>query len=149
MKAKSRFTAVNAASSHPVNIQLSSDCVAMWRILMKLLTRLSPVRDYSNRMRLTMAHVRWAAIIAGSALLTFVAMRAADGLVGHRSPFTPGVVSVIFCAVGILLLRRYGPSGPVDPHHRRTWLLPSVAASGALAALALIAAMWLNVHVRI
>ena len=112
----------------------------MWRILVKLLTRLQRARDYSNRMRLTMAHVRWAVIIAAWALLAFVAMRAADGLIG---PFTPGVVSAIFCAVGILLLRRYGPAGPVDPRRRRIWLLSSVAAGGALSVLGLIAAMWM------
>ena len=100
---------------------------------------------YSGRMRLTATHMRWTAIIAGWGLLVFAAMRAADGLIGHSSPFTPGVVSAIFCAVGILLLRRYGPrpTAPVDPRRQRILLVSGVGAAGALAVVGLIAAAWI------
>ena len=102
-------------------------------------------RRYSHRMRLTATHMRWTAIITGWGLLAFAAMRAADGLIGHSSPFTPGVVSAIFCAVGILLLRRYGPrpTAPVDPRRQRILLMSGVGAAGALAVVGLIAAAWM------
>jgi|ERR1700738_479438 hypothetical protein len=91
-------------------------------------------------MRLTMTHVRWAAIIAGWGLLAFAAMRAADQLIGHTSPFTPGIVSAIFSAGWIFLCWRYGPRGPVDPRRQRIWLLSGIAAGAALAVVGLIAA---------
>jgi hypothetical protein len=93
-------------------------------------------------MRLTVAHLRVAGTIAGTGLFAFAAILMANYLIGHASPFMPGVISAIVMAAGIFLLRRYGTRGPVDPHRRKGWLFSGLAAAGALAAVAFAAALW-------
>jgi hypothetical protein len=96
-------------------------------------------------MRLTVRHLLWAAALAGLGLSAFAAMRVADHLIGHASSSTPGIVSAIFMAVWIFLVRQYGPRGPVDPRRQRIWLLSSLAAAaGAMPVFWLIAAGWIR-----
>ena len=94
-------------------------------------------------MRLTLTHLREAALIAAVSLFAFAAIVVADHQVGRDSPFTPGIVSLILVGLWIFLLRRYGPRGPVDPLLQRRWVLSSMAASGVLAVFGLIAAVWM------
>jgi hypothetical protein len=95
-------------------------------------------------MRLTAVHLRWAAILIAWGLLAFAAMLAADRLLGLTSPFTPAAVSAVFSAAAILLLRRYGPRGPVEPRRQRFWLLSGLGASGLLMIGGLIVAAWMQ-----
>jgi hypothetical protein len=96
-------------------------------------------------MRLTVAHLREAAIIGCVGLIAFAAMRMAY-LSGNDSPFMPGATSLILVALWIFLLRRYGPrpQGPVDPRRQQIWFLSSLAASGALAVFGLLAFLWIR-----
>jgi hypothetical protein len=90
-----------------------------------------------------MAHLRAAAAIAAIGLIAFIAMRLADHLIGHDRPFTPGIISAIFIALVIVLLRRYGPRGPVDPRRQRIWILSALAASGVVTVCGLMAGVWI------
>jgi hypothetical protein len=96
-------------------------------------------------MRLTVAHLREAAIIGCVGLIAFAAMRMAY-LSGNDSPFMPGAVSLFLVALWIFLLRRYGPrpQRPVDPRRQQIWFLSSLAASGALAVFGMIAFLWIR-----
>jgi drug/metabolite transporter (DMT)-like permease len=94
-------------------------------------------------MRPTVAHLREAAIVGGLGLTAFAVMHATY-LIGYDSPFMPGAISLIFVALWIFLLRRYGPQGPVDPHRQHIWFLSGLAACGALAVLGLVAALWIG-----
>src|ERR1700674_5500532 len=96
-------------------------------------------------MRLTVAHLREAAIIGGTSLTALAAM-SATYLIAHDRLFVPGAISLIFGALVIFLIRRYEPrpQRPVDPRHRRIWFLSSLAAGGALAVSGLIAAVWIR-----
>jgi hypothetical protein len=98
-------------------------------------------------MRLTVAHLRIAAIIGGVGLMAFAAMQGMY-LIGYDSPFMPGVVSLLFTAAWIFLLRRYGPrpQQPIDPRRQRVWFLSSLAAAGALAVIGMAAALWMGAH---
>jgi hypothetical protein len=96
-------------------------------------------------MRLTMAHLREAAIIGGAGLMAFAVMYLTY-LIGHDQFFMPGAISVIFMALWIFLQRRYEPRPrhPVDPRRRLVWFVSSIAAGGALAVFGLIAALWMG-----
>src|ERR1700716_369104 len=95
-------------------------------------------------MRPTVAHLREAAMVGGGGLTAFAVMHVTY-LLGYDSPFMPGAISLIFVALWILLLKRYGPRPqlPVDPRRQRVWFLSSLAASGALAVFGMIAALWI------
>ena len=97
-------------------------------------------------MRRTAVYLLEAAVIAGVGLAAFTAMRAADRLIGHDSPFMPTTISAIFVGLWIFLLRRYvrRRHHPVDLRRQKLWLLSSTAASGALAVLGLITAAWIG-----
>jgi hypothetical protein len=88
--------------------------------------------------------MRAAAMICGVGLVAFAAMWVADRTIGHTTPFMPGLVSAVVMAVWILLVRRYGPRGPVDPRRQRKWLVSGLAAAGALAALGFGAVFWMG-----
>jgi hypothetical protein len=94
-------------------------------------------------MRVTAAHVRQTALTVGLGLLAFAAMRAADQVIGHASPFTPGLVSLIVMALWILLLRRYGPHDALDPRRRQKWFFSTIAAGTALALLGVAVTTWI------
>ena len=96
-------------------------------------------------MRLTVAHLREAAIIGCVGLIAFAAIRVAY-LSGNDSPFMPGVISLFLVALWIFLLRRYGPrpQRPVDPRRQQILFLFSLAASGALAVFGLLAFLWIR-----
>jgi len=104
------------------------------------------IEEYSSSMRLTVAHLREALMVAGVGLIAFAAIRGADRLLGHGNPFLPGSISLIFVAAWIFLLSRYGrrPNRPLDPRRRRLMFLFSIAASGALAMIGAIVSMWLR-----
>jgi len=94
-------------------------------------------------MRPTVAHLREAARV-GSVSLTAVTAMWLTFLGGRDSPFMPGTVSLIFVGLGIFLLRRYAPQGPVDPQRQQIWVLSGLAACGAVAVLGLAAALWIG-----
>ena len=96
-------------------------------------------------MRLTVAHLREAAIIGGASLIAFAAMYVTY-LTGHDGFFMPGAISAIFMALWIFLQRRYEPrpQRPVDPRRKLVWFLSSIAAGGVLAVFGLIAALWIG-----
>lgn len=97
-------------------------------------------------MRLTMAHLREAAIVTSAGLVALAAMRVTIELIGYDSPFLPGAISAIFIALWIFLIRRYGPRGPVDPRRQRMWFLSGIAAAGGLAISGLIAVAVLSIE---
>jgi hypothetical protein len=82
-------------------------------------------------------------MVGGLGLAAFATMHVTY-LLGYDSPFMPGAISLVFMALWILLLRRYGPQGPVDPRRHQVWFLSSLALCGALAALGMIAALWMG-----
>jgi hypothetical protein len=90
-------------------------------------------------MRLTVAHLRDAALIGGVGLIAFAAMRAADHLIGP-SPFMPGMIAAIVMAAWIFLLRRYGHRWyrPMDRRRKQIWFLSSLAAAIGMGLLAIV-----------
>ena len=94
-------------------------------------------------MRPTVAHLGEAALV-GSVSLTAVTAMWLTYQAGLDSPFMPGTVSLIFTALWIFLLRRYGPRGPVDPRRQQILVLSGLAVCGAVAVLGLVAALWIG-----
>jgi len=91
-------------------------------------------------MRLTAAHVREAAIIAGACLAALGAVGVEIELFGRDSSALPGAVSGIFIALWFFLISRYGPRRPVEPRRLRRQMLVAFAGWALIAVGGLIAA---------
>jgi hypothetical protein len=95
-------------------------------------------------MPLNAAYLREAGVLAGAFVVTLAAMRTVIHALGPDNPFAQGTTAVVWFALSIFLLRRYGPRGRLDSHRQHVWFLSAFAGSNALTIVGLVATFWMG-----